>query len=211
MANDLSTLNGYLDVALRDTTDQTWTSAEKDNLIRWAISRLQGRIGWRNTYVQAVSPTVSWYSLAASGLESVDRVDLYNGAPFGTGKMVMPLPAGTWEVVGDFHADQSPQLYVNPSYTTAGYYFLIHGQAKFDTATALIPDMYVPAVIAVARAEAYRRMGADRAQFKAWLSKNQVQNISVNELILLINEADAEAQLQLSRLPIKGKPVPGRV
>lgn len=212
MANDLATLNGYLKVALRDPLDETWTSAEKGNLLTWAIAQLGSRMSKRATATVAISPTVSWYDLSALGLATVDRVDLYNGSPFSAAsRRMMALPGGTWEVTGDILSGSSPQLYINPNYATAGYYMLLHGTAKFDTASSLVPDRYVPAVLAVARAEAYRRVTADRMRFKAWLAKNQVQNVSVNEMIQMVNEADAEAQRLIGNVQITGKPVPGRV
>lgn len=212
MPNDLATMNGYLDVALRDTGDETWTSTEKNNLITWAIAQLGSRMSKRATATLAISPTMPWYDLSSLGLSTVDRVDLYNGSPFSaSSKRLMALPGGSWEITGDILSGSSPQLYINPIYSVAGHYLLLHGTAKFDASTSLVPDRYVPAVLAVARAEAYRRVTAERARFKNWLAKNQVQNISVNELIQMVNEADAEAQRLMGNVQITGKPVPGRV
>jgi len=78
--------------------------------------------------------------------------------------------------------------------------------------TSYIPDDLVSLVLANARAEAYRRMGADRAAFTNWKARNQKQNISVNELYSLITEAESEA-LRLQRFTPKvwRRPVPGRL
>ena len=77
MPNTLATLNGYLDTALRDTTDTTWTSGAKDNLITWAVAGLWPRIS-RELPSQANTITLVtdqfFYSLPVEML-ALSRVD----------------------------------------------------------------------------------------------------------------------------------------
>ena len=88
---------------------------------------------------------------------------------------------------------------------------MFHGYQTYDLTTNYIPDTLIPLVLAIARVEAYRRMAGSRSKFETWLAANQSQNVTVNELLLLINEADAEAQ-RLARLFRRWhKPVPGRI
>jgi hypothetical protein len=76
----------------------------------------------------------------------------------------------------------------------------------------LVPDDYVPLVLAQARAEALRRMADDRAKFEVWLARNQKQSVSVNELMQLVNDADIEIERLRQRLPRTWRrPVPGRL
>jgi len=78
--------------------------------------------------------------------------------------------------------------------------------------THLIPDDFVPLVLAKARAEAYRRMGSDRVAFENWQARNQKQNVSINELLGLIQEAESEAIRQERAIqPVWRRPVPGRL
>ena len=81
---------------------------------------------------------------------------------------------------------------------------------KYDTTTHLIPDDLVQLVLAYSRAEAYRRLAGDRQRFTAWLSRNQTQNISINEMLQMINEAETEARRLKAERKTWQKPVPGR-
>lgn len=207
MANDTATLRGYLATQLRDTAFATWTSAEMTNLIDWALNSLWPR------YSRALDPTTTtvttvantyYYSLP-TGVRAVSRIDRVSGTEdFG------PVSGRSWELVGDV-MNGSGKLHVGPIFNATDV-LRLHGYGVYDGATNLIPDYFIPLVLAKARAEAYRRMSGDRAQFKAWLSRNQVQNMSVNELILMINEADAEAQQLEARIAKTWqRPVSGRV
>lgn len=78
--------------------------------------------------------------------------------------------------------------------------------------THYIPDDFVPLVLARARAEAYRVMGADRAAFTKWQAKDQRTNVSLNELLGLVQEAQSTARLLERDTPqVWRRPVPGRL
>lgn len=209
MANDLATLNGYLDTALNDASDVTWGSTEKNNVITWAVANLWPRISFPNdpttdditlvaeTYFYDVPDTVG----AVSKLFLVDADA--DEAGF--------LTPGTWELIGVPFSTQ--EVHISPSIVdaNAGGSVRIYGYSRYDTTSSLIPDDYVPIVLAEARAELYRRVTGDRARFKAWLSRQQTQNVSENEALSMVADAVREAERLRSRQKTWQRPVPARV
>jgi hypothetical protein len=119
------------------------------------------------------------------------------------------LDGQSWEVVGDFEAGTA-LLYVAPIIVEQGGTLKLHTHTAYDTTANYIPDRLIPLIVARARAEAYRRLAADRQKFKAWLSRNQEQNVSINELLQMINEADNEALVLDRGQKSWQKPVPAR-
>lgn len=208
MANDLSGLTTKLTTALRDSSNDEWTAAELNDLITWAVAGLYPR------YARPLDPTANTISLTAedywydlpSGVIEVSTVDLYDGTTeYGV------VDGQNWQIVDDA-VNGSGQLRVSPVIAQSGYSVRLHGYGRYDTSTNLIPDSLVPLVIARARAEAYRREGAKRANFLQWQASEQQQNMSVNELIGLINEADAAANMLAAQTPHTWRrPVPGRL
>jgi hypothetical protein len=78
--------------------------------------------------------------------------------------------------------------------------------------THYVPDDLVPLVLSRARVEAYRRMGSDRAAFETWAKRSPKQDVSMNELLGLIQEAQSEARLLERQSPhVWRRPVPGRL
>jgi hypothetical protein len=207
VSNNAAGLNAFLATALRDTTYVTWPTGEMDNLITWSVARLYPRfsrpIAPSSATIALVSGTY-YYNLPVSIL-SVSRVDLLDSA----GNDLGPVSGRAWELTGDLLAG-SGQIHIAPRIASTAGTLKLHGYARYDVTTNLIPDDYVPIVLARARAEAYRRVLADRARFKTWLSRNQTQNVSVNELVQEINEADQEIIRLERQLRTWQKPVPGR-
>jgi hypothetical protein len=119
------------------------------------------------------------------------------------------LDGQSWEVLGN-PEDDNALLYVAPIIVEQGGTLRLHAHIQYDTTANYIPDRLIPLIVARARAEAYRRLAADRQKFKAWLSRNQEQNITVNELLQMINEADNEAMVLDRGQKSWQKPVPGR-
>jgi hypothetical protein len=74
----------------------------------------------------------------------------------------------------------------------------------------LPPDKAIPLILALARAEALRRMVGDRARFVQWAGSAQA-NVTVNELVLMLNDADREVERLRRTYPAWEKPVPGRI
>lgn len=208
MANNLATLNGKLATALRDATYAVWTTGEMDDLINWSVSRLWPRQA-RPILPSSASITLvantTYYNLP-SGALAVSRADWYDAS----GNEVGPVSGRHWEIVGDPFTGAG-QLHIANSLTQSGGTLKLHAYGRYDTTTNLIPDEFVPLVLARARGEAYRRVGADRAKFSEWLTHNQLSNMSVNELVILINEADSETRSLEKQFKTQMKPVSGRV
>ena len=72
------------------------------------------------------------------------------------------------------------------------------------------PSLVQQTIIALARAEALRRVASERARFRQWATSNPRSDVSTNELLMLVNEADSEAKDLLSRIRTIKKPVTGR-
>ena len=212
MANDLPTLSSKLAQALRDVEHEGWTSLEKDDLIKWSVANLFPR------YARYLDPSLAaqkvtlvsgtyWYALPTGVLE-VSTLDLISP----TADEYGALDGQAWQITGDPYSG-SAKIRVSPQIVdNLGGSVRVHGYGRYDTTTNLIPDDFVQLVVANARAEAYRRMGADRARFEQWQARNQKQNISVNELYSLVTEAESEA-LRLLRFTPRTwrRPVPGRL
>jgi hypothetical protein len=204
MANDLATLLGYLNTALRDTDNSTWGTTEKQNLLTWASASTWPRLASRTEEEVTLADDDSLYTLTT--VAAIDRIDVIDE----DGKMLHSLPGGTWEFRGDGES-VGGELYINPLYAREPHTLLVHGWAPYNLATTLPPDRHVPLILAIARAEACRREIARRAAFKNWMTLEQTQNISVNELVLMVNEADNEAMRLRTMLKTWRRPVPARV
>lgn len=205
MANDLATLNAKLVTQLRDTAAPlVWASAEKDDLLTWAVASLYPKVSRAVRESVVLVDDDDQYTLTT--VTSVSRVDLLDG----DGNLLAPLPGGAWELWGDGITD-SPTLFINRSYARTGWSLRVHGYGAYDLVTNLPPDVMVPAILALARAEALRRMITDRAKFAQWAKRNQLADSSVNELVLMVNEADANAREEMAKLKTWRKPVPARV
>lgn len=206
MANDLATMNGLLDIALRDTSDATWTSAEKDSLIEQAVDACPPRPLLHDGASLSLVAGAYYHTLPA-GVVSISRIDIEDI----DGNEQGAIPRGLWEVVGDPLASAA-EVHIDQRIVDrwdGGTAFLI-GYGRYDTTTNLIPDEYVPFVIAHARAEAYGRMASDRARFKQWANDEQTLNISVNELLTMINDAQLERDRHRARIMRWRKPMPAQ-
>lgn len=212
MSNDTATLRGKLTTALRDTdagdSTDVWSQTEKNDLLTYALASLYPHLSREldasATTVTLVSGTY-YYSLPA-GVMAVSRVDWVDTDSNELG----PIGPGSWELVGAPILGTG-KIHVSPVIADQGGTLRLVGYGRFDLTANYIPDDYVLLLLAVARAEAYRRLAGDRVKYEKWLAKNQTQNVTVNELILFTNEADAEAQRLKRELRVWQKPVPARV
>ena len=149
------------------------------------------------------------YSLTT--VQEINRIDLIDGLAASTTALVIyPLPGGTWEWWGDNEV-LGGTLYINPKYASTGRSLRVHGWAPYDLATNLPTYRHEQLILALARAELARRELARRYAFKEWQTVNQVQNVSINELVLMVNEADNEAQTLFRELKTWRRPVPAHV
>lgn len=206
MSNNLATLNAKLARQLRDEAYAVWTTGEMDDLVTWAVADLWPTVP---RYIDPTTTTITlvsgtYFYAIPSGIKRVTEVDWVDTAGNELG------PVYGYQIVGEIE-DGTGKIQVSPVYTDgSGGTLRIHGYGAYDTTTNLIQDRFVPLVLAIARGEAYRRMGADRAQFENWQDRAQVRNVSVNELILMTNEADAEARQLRQRLVKRTLPVVAR-
>lgn len=214
MSNNAAGLNAFLDTALRETTvDTIWTSAEKDNVIAWAVARLWphvSKIGDPTADYVALTTDTYYYS-APTGIMSISRLDYWDGIPgAASAKLLYVVNGRNWETVGDPETG-TLKIHLQASIPTTGDYLGVLGYKRYDVTSNLIPDTLVPLVLAMARAELYRRLASDREMFRTWLARNQEQNVSINELMQMINEADREAAGLWKAARVWQKPVSGRV
>lgn len=205
MANDLATLNALLDTALRDTSDVTWSSAEKDSYILDAVQACPPRpLRHDDVPVNLISGTYH-YSLPTSVL-SISRLDIVDADGVERG----PIAGGLWSIDGDLLTGES-EVHISPHvvdrYGTGAKAYAI-GYGQYDLSTNLVPTEFLPFVIAHARAAAYNAMAADRARFKQWANDEQTLNISVNELLGLLNDAQLERDRERARIRQWRKPMP---
>lgn len=204
--NNLGTLRVQLDTQLRDLDHAVWGQTEKEQLLINSVARLYPRVVRHIVVNVPVTENTYTYELDEN-LRNVFRVDVLNAAS----EMTHVLPNGSWELWGTTGGSEALTLHVARGMAQSNTIFRVHGYGRYDATNNGIDDSLVPLVLARARAEAYRRLGADRIKFENWLASNQTQNVSVNEMLQLINEAEREAEfLERQSWTIK-KPVPARV
>ncbi len=212
MSNDLSHLSQELSLALRDTTFSVWDSKECDRFITWAVADLWPKISREFdptlntiTLVPGTSPGTYYYTMP-SGMLALSRVDLVDT----NSKEMGPLAPGLWEKVGPQNGTM--KLHIAPVIVDQGGTVRLLGYGRFDTTTNLIPDDYVPLVIAKAQHRALMRLFSNREQFVNWLGSNQVNNVTINEQVQMTREAalDVERLKKESNAKVWMRPVPGR-
>lgn len=197
-------LKPALEIALSDESNQIWTTTELDTILSYALA-MTNQVRQR-----AVRDTITivagqdTYTL--TNVITVTRVDLLDA----DNALVRVMPNGSWEVWGD-NSSTGQTLYINPNYALATYKLRVHGYGPYDFTTNT-PDTTVQmAIMALARAEALRRLVTDRARFRQWAQSNPRGDTSTNELIQSVNEADAEAQRILRSIKLIQKPTVGRM
>lgn len=215
MANDLETMRQRLRDILYDVEDETWNAGEKDDILDMAVRRLSRRLP-RPIDPEAAAASITlvtstyFYSIDSS-FAQVDRVFYTDSDSDEIGF----LDSG-WEVVGDILAGTA-KLHVSPQVVEQGGTLTLYGHGRYSLATQTasqtnaIPDDYVPVVLQWSRAEAYSRLLSDRARFRQWQNQNQVQNVSINELLQMTNEANARAEAEWALVKKWHKPVIGRI
>jgi hypothetical protein len=207
ITNNAAGLAWRLLVGLNDETCEVWGASEATDLITWAVASLYPRLArelpYSSTTITLVANTYV-YS-APSGVYDISQIDWVDTQSQEMGA----LPPGSWEQVGDPYAGVL-KVHVSPTIVAAGGTLRILGYGRYDASSNLVPDDYVPIVLAKARAEAYRRTAGDRAKYAQWAARNQIQDVSVNELMQLVNEADAELSRLDRRYRTQRRPVHGR-
>lgn len=214
MANDLETMRQRLRDVLYDVDDATWNAGEKDDILDMAVRRLNQRLPRPldpTAAAQIITLVSGTYHYAIdSGITSVERVFYVNSDSDRIGYMLTG-----WEVVGDLTTGNA-KLHVDPTTVEQGGTLQITGAGRYTLTSlsgsqaAAIPDDYVPLVLAWARAECYRRLLSDRVRFYQWQNANQLQNVSINELVQMVGDADRQADDEWLAVKRWQKPVQGR-
>lgn len=217
MGNTLEEMRERLRDALSDEQDETWSAGEKDETLLFVVRRLGQRNPWPlDPEAQSIALVADqfYYDLPGN-VVSVSQVSWSNadGEPLGY------LAGGSWEVVGDPWTSQG-KLHVAPRIANAGGTLYILGYGRYtipDKGTVFadenptLPNDYVQLVLDLATARLLRQLLSSRARFQQWQNANQTQNITVNELIQMINLAEAAAKSELAELKRAQRPVPARV
>lgn len=207
MANTAAVLLGYLQSAVRDTTNATWTTTEMNNAIARAVRELAPRIV-RPLDPEATTTTLVegtyFYSLP-TGVTWVTALDLLDAAGEELGRM----QPGTWETVGDLLGG-SGKLHVHPNIVDGifGGTIRYHGYGRYDVTTNYILDEHINLVIAKAEVTLLHHLKGDRARFLQWANTMQTQNTSLNEILETINNAEQRARELEGKSYTFRKPVP---
>ena len=215
MANDKETMRARLRTQVFDVDDDTWNAGEKDDVLLWAVRRLNQRLN-RPLDPEAATQKITlvaddyFYSID-TGITNISKVEFLDTDSDELGE----LQAG-WEIVGDLVAGNA-KMHVAPSIVEQGGYLRLTAYGRYELATqgssqtTAIPDDYVTLVLALATAKLYRGLVGDRARFEQWQVKDQTQNISVNELMQMVSNADRQADDEWAALKRWQKPVVGRI
>lgn len=207
MPNNLATLSSKLATALRDTDHSTWNSTEKDDLVTWSVAGLYPRIARRldptTTTITLVANT--YFYAVPSGVIEIESIQWTRD-----GDELGYLADGTWSLEGDPYAG-TLKVHIAPTIVEQLGTLRVHGFGRYDTTTNLIPDDFVPLVLAIARCDAYDRVTGERARFLQWQASEQEQDTSVNELLNQVQMARVERERQWARFQTQRRPVPGRL
>lgn len=198
-------LGPKLETALRDPTNLVWGASEIDDILALALEQTN-RV--RPRVVQdAVTLVEGTDNYVLTNVYEAYRIDLLNAS----GSMIMKLPQGSWEVWGD-NMTLGQTFYINPRYTLSGFSLRVHGYAPYTfSGTTNPPAMVQAAILAIARAEALRRILTERSRYEQYATANPRSDTSMTELMSQIGEAENEAERLLSNIRLIKKPAPARV
>lgn len=209
MSNNLAGLSAKLATALRDTDHAAWNSTEKDDLITFAVAGLYPSIARRLDPTASTIPLVAgtyFYDAPASVIE-IENLELIDSDSAEHGY----IQGQAWAEMGDTYGTLKVRISPTIVEGFAGGTVRVHGYGRYDTTTNLIPDDFVPLVLAMARSDAYERIIAERSRFLQWQASEQEQDSSVNELLNLLQSAQVERERQWRRFRTQRRPRPGRL
>lgn len=196
-------LKDTLERALRDETNEIWTTTELDVILGYALEQVN-QVRPRQVR-DTITLVANQDTYTLTNVYSVNRVDLLDS----DNKVVRVLAPGTWEVWGD-NESAGQTLYINPSFAKTPYQLRVHGYGPYDFTTNTPPTVVQNAIVSLARAEALRRLSNDRARFRQWAQTNPRGDTSTSEAIGMVNEADAEANRLLRSIKLIKRPTVGR-
>jgi hypothetical protein len=211
VSNDADTLRGYVESALQDESNATWTADQLDTLVVRAVASLAPRVvKWVAADDDDASDTLvesTYFYAAPTGFLNIARIQWVDTNGFERGD----LKPGTWRTTGSF-VDGTAKVQISPQIVdgAVGATIRYEGYARYDLEDNLIPDDYVAYVVAHAKAAAYSWMLSRRARFQSWANADQTLNVSVNELLGLQSQAERERDVERSRIFTHRKPMPAR-
>jgi hypothetical protein len=201
----LSVLRPRLALSLRDPDMEVWESDELDDILSRAVTALYPRVARpMSATIGSLTDTDPEYDVPTGMLE-ISRIDLLGPS----NEMLMEMPRGTWETRGDPYGDDFV-VYLNTSYLSSVYTLSVHGYGTYDLSSNFPPEQYINFIMAAARLDAVRVMLPKRASFEKWLTLNQKENVSVNELAQIMAQAEGEMERERSRMKTWRRPLPGR-
>lgn len=207
--NNAATLTWDLALALRDTTFSVWDSREMERLVIWAAAGAWPHLSREfdpslSANIITLVKGTYFYAMPANML-AVSRIDFVDT----NGNELGPLQPGAWDTEGDLLGGAA-KLHIAPGIVMTGGTLRVQGYGRYDLTTNYPIDDYVPLILAMAREEALRRMVSNRAQSTQWLATAQPQNMTVNEIVLMLNEAKQDVQVLRNRYRKWFRPVPAR-
>lgn len=201
----LADLTDKLETALTDTSNAVWSATELNDILTVACARIARD---RQRVVRdSVTLVNNQETYVLTNVYYVQRVDLLDS----DGNFVMKLPNGTWEVWGD-QATAGQTLFINRRYANSNYSLRVHGYAPYDlvTNTPTANTTLEGAILAMGRVEALRRIEHERSRYQQWANTNPRGDTSVNELLNMIREAQAEANALRGEIRLIVRPLPGK-
>ena len=201
MANDLATLTTRLSTQLRDSSNATWAATELNQILTEAAHQVWPRVAKPVREIVTLADDDDQYTLTT--VAEVSRVDLLDEDDM----LLMTLPGGSWELWNDGET-LGGTLWLSTLYATTGRTLRVHGYAPYNLSSTLPSDRVATLIQAIARLEALTRMIADRARFENWATRNQKENVSVNELTQMVAVANADVTRLRNQLKTWRRPVP---
>lgn len=184
-------------------TPDVWSTEELEFLCESALAQVNDVRPRSVRDIVALDPDDDQYAL--TNVYSVTRVDWLDS----NDKVIMKLPPNSWEVWGD-GVSGAQTLFVTSAYTRDSFSVRVHGYAPWTWSATDFPFEVQQLIIAIARAEALRRLVHERSRFRQWATSNPRSDVSVTELLSMTNEADNFARELKSNLRVIKRPVQGR-
>jgi hypothetical protein len=211
----LEAVRDELESALYDSSNETWSTTELDYFLQRAVTRLALRapkpVATDATVATITLVSGTYYYSIDSSIIQVDAVMYENSDE----DLIGYMKAG-WEISGDLWAGTA-KLHVSPTTVEQGGKLYLRGHQKY-TLTAAAGDQtnavtveHVPYIISAARVSAYDQLLSDRARFRQWQNQNQLQNVSINELLQMRAEAEDQRDYEWSIVKRWQRPTIGRI
>jgi hypothetical protein len=196
----LSDLRTYVARDLRDTSNQTWSTAELDDLINMGIDELASFYP-KEIVSNFATVSAGVVSYAASSYTNIYRIDQYSGTSY-MGTLAHGIgdgPDSGWEL----HAGVlwlPPTFTIPTGYLLRGFGYGGYVQLSASTQTTDLDTSGVWAVRVFAQVEGFSHLLADRAKFKQWQIDPQNTDVSLLQMSQLYQGALGRWAREVRRL-----------